>query len=225
MSTVPANRIKKVQFYENHITPWTDNSLAIGLSEKEVGDITANTQAARAAYDQQQAAKQAAKAATEAYYNAVEAMGTTGAAVMKQIRAKAESTGDDNVYVLAQIPAPAQPVPKAPPGTPMDLKVEIGGNGALTLAWKCPNPAGTSGTIYQIYRSIGRSTEFTYLGGAGKRTFIDTTIPAGATQLTYQIQGVRSSAIGPWASFNVLFGTNAGGAQEARVEESLKIAA
>ena len=55
------------------------------------------------------------------------------------------------------------------------------GNGALIMKWKCANPAGSSGTVYQVFRRIGGTGEFTYLGGCGTKEFIDATIPAGAT--------------------------------------------
>jgi hypothetical protein len=69
--------------------------------------------------------------------------------------------------------------------------------------------------------------EFEYLGGSGAKEFIDATIPAGETALTYQIQAVRSTAVGLWATFNVNFGTNsAGGATTSVTETSApKIAA
>lgn len=122
---------------------------------------------------------------------------------------------------LAEIPAPATPEPKGPPGTPNTMTVTLNGNGSLNLKWKCPNPAGTSGTVYQVYRRVGGTGEFTYLGGSGAKLFVDATVPAGATQLTYQIQAVRSTAIGLWATFNVNFGTNVGGGVTASVTEAV----
>jgi len=212
MSVVPKKPIDKVQFYEDHIAPFTTNATAIGIVTADATDLDAKATAARAAYDAQQVARQAAKTATESFYNALSALSITGAAVLKKIRAKAELTANPNVYTLAQIPAPATPSARPAPGKPTDLKVELDGNGALLLSWKCPNPSGAPGTIYQIYRAIGAEVEnFAYLGGAGSRKFTDSTVPAGATRLTYQIQAARSTAVGPWATFVVSFGTGAGG--------------
>jgi hypothetical protein len=216
MSVVPAKAIDKVQFFENHITPWTTNAVAIGTTTTIVTDLTTKTTAARAAYVAQQTAQETAKAATLTFQTAVTAMAVAGADIIRQIRAKAGSAGD-SVYSLAQIPAPATPSPVGPPGTPTDFSVELDGNGTLNLKWKCVNPAG--GTMYQVYRRIGGDGEFTYLGGSGDKKFVDETIPAGATALTYQIQAVRSTAVGMWATFNVNFGTNSGGTMTASVEE------
>ncbi|HEX3355954.1 MAG TPA: hypothetical protein VHS31_03140, partial [Tepidisphaeraceae bacterium] len=125
----------------------------------------------------------------------------------------------------AQIPAPATPSPKPAPGTPSNFKVSLDGNGALNLAWKCNNPAGTSGTIYQVWRRIGGVGDFSYLGGTGDKTFIDDTLPAGSSSVTYQVQAVRSTAVGAWAQFNVNFGVGGSGAMITSVTESAPVKA
>src|SRR5688500_16204746 len=107
MNVVPVKAIDRVQFYEDHIAGWTTNATAIGTTSAAVTDLQTKTTAARNAYDAQQAAQQAAKDATLAFHNAVTAMSTAGAAIIKQVRAKAEVSADPNVYVLASIPAPA----------------------------------------------------------------------------------------------------------------------
>lgn len=217
MAVVPSKPIDKVQFYEDHVAPFTTNAIAIGLTSTECTDLGAKSTAARAAYNAQQSAQQVARAATETFHNTVDTLGTTGAALLKKIRAKAEQTGNPDVYALARIPAPAVPSPRPAPGKPTDLKVTLDGNGALILTWKCPNPVGSSGTIYQIYRAVGSSEDFAYLGGVGTRKYTDSTVPAGATRLTYQIQAARSTAVGLWATFIVSFGSG-GGSGAASVE-------
>jgi hypothetical protein len=85
--------------------------------------------------------------------------------------------------------------------------------------------------MYQVYRRIGGGSgdgagEFTYLGGSGSKKFVDSTVPAGSSQITYQIQAVRSTAVGAWEQFNVNIGTNTGtGAMTASVEKAPKLAA
>ena len=98
-------------------------------------------------------------------------------------------------------------------------------NGAVTLKWKCANPAGTSGTIYQVWRRDTPTGDFNYLGGTGSKSFDDATIPAGSGGVTYQIQAVRSTAVGLWAQFNVNFGVSSGGEMTASVVSAPKIAA
>ena len=219
MGTVPSKPLEKVQYYENHIAPFTTNATQIGLVTGDVTDLQARVTAARTAYEAHQAAMQTSKNATAAFNDAVAVLGVVGAALIKKIRAKAEQTGNRNVYTLAEIPAPATPSATPPPGKPTDLTVELDGNGAVILKFKCHNPAGSAGTMYQVYRSVGDGP-FQYVGGAGEKKFTDSTVPSGATKLTYQIQAVRSTAVGQWATFVVLFGTNAGGTTTASVKEA-----
>jgi len=220
MPVVPVDKVAKIAFYENHTTPWSTNAVAIGTTATAVTDLTTKTAAARSAYNAQQAAQETAKAATLTLKNAVEAMASAGSDIIKSIRAKAAVTGD-SVYALAQIPAPAAPSPRPAPGTPTDFKVALGADGAVTLNWKCNNPAGATGTMYQVWRRIGATGEFSYLGGSGTKDFVDDALPAGSARVTYQIQGVRSTAVGPWAQFNVNFGVGTGGgATIASVEET-----
>lgn len=212
MRVVPKPTANRIQFFEGRIAPWTEHSAAIGTDAAMVADLQTKTQAARAAYRAQQAAQQAARSATASLHNAVAAMGVAGAAIILQIRAKAETTGDEGVYALAYISPPAKRSPAGAPGTPDGFTVRLLAAGALELRWKCDNPPGTTGTIYQVYRRIGASGEFAYLGSAGKKRYIDAAIPAGASSITYQIQAVRSTAVGKWAQFNVNFGTGSGAA-------------
>ena len=44
--------------------------------------------------------------------------------------------------------------------------------GAVELKWKCANPTGTQGTIYECRRKIGNGA-FTFVGATGVRAFTD----------------------------------------------------
>ncbi len=112
-------------------------------------------------------------------------------------------------------------VPKIPshpgnPGTPSGFKAQLTATGELNLSWKCTNPTG--GTVYQVFRKLGTG-EPTYLGGSGGKKFVDSTLPAGSSQVTYQIQAVRSTAMGAWATFVVNIGVSGSGALAAAVSE------
>jgi len=221
---LPATKLARIEFCEAHNTPFSTNAVAIGTSAASVTDLATKTSAARAAYNAQQAAQNAAKAATNDYNIAVQAMTTAVADILKQVKTKAAISGP-GVYSLAEIPAPAIPSPRPAPGKPTDFVATLEENGAVTLKWKCPNPAGTSGTIYQVWRRDTPTGDFNYLGGTGSKSFDDATIPAGSGGVTYQIQAVRSTAVGLWAQFNVNFGVSSGGEMTASVVSAPKIAA
>ena len=209
MSVVPATRIGKVEFYENHNAGWLTNATALGTTSGAVTALTTLTTAARDAYNEQQVAQAAARAKTLAFNNAVDAMARAGSDIIKQVRAKAATAGD-GVYVLAQIPAPALPSPVGTPGTPYRFQAALKPNGSVELKWKCDNPAGCTGVIYQVFRKVESTGEYVYVGGVGTREFVDATVPAGVPTVMYQIQGTRTTAVGDAAEFVVNFGVSGG---------------
>lgn len=92
-------------------------------------------------------------------------------------------------------------------------------NGALELKWKCNNPSGTQGTIYEVKRQIGTGP-LVFFGASGVKSFTDDTLPAGSTPSTYQITAIRSTARGNPAQFTVNFGIGGSGLTIASIEES-----
>jgi hypothetical protein len=210
MGTVPESRLGKIEFYESHLPPWAASAVAIGTTAGAVSNLAILTSEARTAYDAHVAAQAAARAATADFYDKVTAMhGGVGAGsdMISTIRAFAKSSGDANVYVLAQIPPPATPGTVPPPGTPFDFKVELFQNGSVELKWKNNNPAGSTGTIYEVLRQIDGGA-FVFVGNPGDKVFTDNTVPAGSAAVTYQVTATRSTARGNPAQFTVNFGAN-----------------
>jgi hypothetical protein len=195
----------------------------MGSAVATVTDVQTKLDTANTKYADQLAAQAAAKTATEAADNAVALLSIAGADVIKQVRIKATTAGP-TVYELAEIPGPVTPQPVNTLGTPGDFTVDLGADGAPTIKWKCASPRAT-GTVYQIFRNFDGGTNFEYMGGSGMKQWTDTTIPAGTARVMYKIQAVRSTAAGPWAIFNVFFGTSSSGAMTASVEAAPKAAA
>src|SRR5258705_3241643 len=176
MRVLPPPRVGRVQFCGRHTPPFTANAVAIGTTTTAVTDLQTKTVAARAAFNAQQEAQNAAKSATNTYNLAVRAMTDAVADILKQVKTKAALSGDA-VYSLADVPVPATPSPKPPPGTPTDFVVTLNPDGSLNLKWKCPNPTGAAGTMYQVSRRTGLSGPFTPIGNSGTRSFVDATVP------------------------------------------------
>lgn len=205
MRTVPKKRLERVQYFEDHIAPFTTNAAAIGLLPADVTDLSTKTTAARAAYNAQQTAIQAAQTATTSFYNAWNAMRLSGDGALEKIRNKALVTGNPNVYTLAQVAPPAPPTPAGDPGTPFGFKVELTSTGALKCKWK--NSNATYAT-YQVYRRLGDTGAFEFFAGVGQKKFTDTTVPAGTAMIQYQMQAVRSTGVSEWATFTVNLGNS-----------------
>jgi hypothetical protein len=216
MSVLPKKPLERIQFLENHLATWSTNATAIGSSAAEITALTTKVSAARAGFDDQQLARDAAQTATLNYQLLVRTMRDAASDLIKKVKSKAATDGD-NVYVLAAIPAPATPSPVGPPGTPSNFTVELAQNGAITLKWKCVNPVGAAGTIYQVSRRIGASGEFGFVGASGRKKFVDATLPAGSGPVTYQITAQRSTSSGEPAQFTVSFGVGGGGEMTASI--------
>ena len=214
MPIVPETRIGKVNFYTAHLPLWRANAAALGLTTAEVDALESATLAAAQAQLAQREAEEAAKAATQTFHNGVAAMQTLGASLLRTIKNRAETLDDPELYALAAIPAPRNASRTPPPGIPSQLKVELLATGALRLAWKCNNPDGTTGTLYEIKRRMvsrgmprgGENAEFVYIGASGVKQFIDTSLPPGPTRVTYQITAIRSTRASHPAQFTINFG-------------------
>lgn len=96
--------------------------------------------------------------------------------------------------------------PIGPPGVPFEFKNTLGARGDVEISWKCDNPRGSTGTIYRIFRKDDRESGFVFIGTAGRRKFVDSTLMAGAKRVAYRIQAIRSTKTGDWAEFVVQFG-------------------
>ncbi len=195
----------RIQWCENHVAPFTTNATSLGINATIATDFQTKTEAARAALAARDTAEDALRNANNDLRLAMIAVSDAGAGIIKAVRGRAETVGD-SVYSLASIPVPATPAPRPAPGEATGFKVELQADGSINVSWKCDN-SGSSGTQYQVWRRIGGGEgEFTFMAGTGEKKFVDYTIPAGSSQVTYQIRATRPTGAGPWAQYNVNFG-------------------
>ena len=227
MGVVPNTKTGKIEFYEGHIDDWTTHALDIGLSVGEVGALAALITASRTSFTNQTTQIAAAKSATSACNNDVAAMHALGAALIQKIRVYAETNNNPNVFVLANIPAPASPSALPAPGICDQFEVQLLDTGALQLKWKCSNPTGAVGTVYEIRRKLSTAAPFVFIGAAGgDKTFVDDTVPFGSSSVFYQVVGRRSGLVGPSNTYVVTFGVGGGGGfTVSQVVEGAKLAA
>lgn len=214
MGQIPFSpRASFLAWCEAHTTVWGTNATAIGLLAGQALEFTTTTTAAAAALAAQETARLAYKAATETCNDAFRDLRAITSSNVRIIRGFAEQQNKPSeVYALAQIDPPAPPTPMPAPGQPYQFRVGLLQTGALELKWKCDNPANSQGTVYEIFRRIGPTGAFSYLGSAGgDKTFVDDTLPSGSSSVAYQITGIRSGTRGLAAQFTVNFGVGGGG--------------
>ncbi len=211
MPVLPVRNQDLLDFCDGHTSTFTTNAAAIGLTPAAALLFKNATEKAKADYKAALSADEVKKAAVNTAQESIKALRKVAGDAIKAIKAFADAAPIPSVvYNLAQIPAPAIPGPVPAPGTPTDFTAGIEPSGAITLRWKCVNPVGGGGTVYEIQRKTG-SGNFSVVGVIGTRSFTDTSLPAGSTGVMYQITAVRSTVRGVANIFVVNFGVGGGG--------------
>lgn len=211
MRILPKTPAQQVRRLTTLVPAWAVDPVAVGLSPDRIAEIEALLAQARAAQLAAYEARNAARSATLAFENATAALVRNASSAIGLIKATA-SASSDPVAILARAQLPvtnaAAPGSLPPPGTPTGFRVELLQDGAIVLSWKCDNPEGSVGTMYQVRRCVhGRNKDaFEHLALCGEKTFTDSDIPAESGSLTYEVTAVRSTRRGQPARFNVNFG-------------------
>jgi len=165
--------------------------VAVGLTAPQMASFAPLVAAAREAFNDAVSAREQAKAATQKYYNAVADMDGPGRDYIATIKAFAETTGNPNVYVLAQVPPPAAPSPVPGPTTPTDLRGSIDASGILTLAWEAERSGPSSGVVFLVSRKAPGESAFTFIGATFEKVYVDATFVACEGPFAYRIQAQR----------------------------------
>ena len=225
MSDLPIKQAEFLQFCTAHTSLWAANAAALGVLPSSVLVFKNHSIAAQATFDANEAAKVAARAATNNNDIAMKLARGDAADLIRTIRAFAESTNNPSVYSLAGISPPAQPTPAPRPSKPEMLSSGLESSGALTLFWKATNPRG--GTVtYSIGRKLPGDNSFTIVantggnagannrptGRRGFKNWTDNTLPVNSNGVQYVITGTRGDISGePSEILTVTFGVSSGG--------------
>lgn len=194
MSTYPTSpRSDFIEWCAAQAPEWNEDPDAIGLTKTQAGEFVATTDKAQTALVELEQARQAALVAADKARAVVALLRRQAGEAVRSIRSYAERTIDPpKIYAAARIAPPAGPTPLPPPGRPTRLNATLeAATGALTLTWKATHPAGVGGTTYVIRRRLPGEAAFTLLGTAGKKRFIDETLPAGIENVQYSVQSQR----------------------------------
>jgi hypothetical protein len=222
MPILPSSRIERVEFFESRMSQWSSAATQIGLSTSLMSVLSAQTSAARAAYQAMVAAHNAAAAATQGFYSACATMTETGADYIKTIKSFSATTNNPGVYQIAQLPPPKTPSVQPPPATPANLTATLLNNGAIELAWE---GAIKNGVACSVWRKLNSEANFTQIGMVtGEKRYIDANLPIGAASgVQYQVQAHRT---GLDSEFSEPIAVRFGAASEnGESEGDLKIAA
>ncbi len=191
MSITPQKLLQRLEFYEQRAPGWVTNATTIGLTTEQATQLQNLVTGTRTAYDDAQAARNAAKSATVTQDAAFDAMDTFGAQMIKIIRAFGLATGDPAVFATAQIPEPKQPEPRAPVN-PSNVTFDLVENGALEVRWDGLTIPGTTYLVdRQTWSGTGQPTGFARIATVSERRFVDTNIPTGTATATYRVSALK----------------------------------
>lgn len=189
MSVLPNSRIQQIEWFEQRLAAWLANAAAIGLWPAQVTQLQGEIAAARASYMTSQQARNDSKSATVGFYSTSDALVDDGRDLITTIKAFAEATNDPNVYVLANVPPPAEPTPAGPPDTPTNVTGIINSDGAVELKW---NGTLAHSTFFEVLRMIEGETTWTVLDSVGAKEFLDETVPVGTLSVQYRVRAKRA---------------------------------
>ena len=184
----------------------TDDPLMYGLSAADAAAYSALNTAYQQAYQTAITPETRTKAAVRNKDDAKAALCKKASLLSKKIDGTEGVT--DAQKIDLGLATGTKPSPVSDPGLAYDFTATLNPDGSLKSNWKCKNGRGVTNVMYQVYRRTSATGVPVALGMTGKREFVDTTIPPGATQVMYQVQAVRSTGAGPWATFMVTFGSN-----------------
>lgn len=211
MSILPKRIQDLLDFCDGHTNTFSANAAAIGISSGTALAFKNATDKAKADYKAALASDDVKKAAFSTSQQSVKALRKLAGDTINIIKSFADASATPSVvYNLAQLPMPSAPGPVAAPGTPTDFTAGIEPSGAITLRWKCVNPVGGGGTVYEIQRKFG-SGNFAVVGIIGTRSFTDDSLPSGSVGVMYKITAIRTTIRGTSNIFVVNFGIGGGG--------------
>ncbi|MBY0311703.1 MAG: fibronectin type III domain-containing protein [Phycisphaerales bacterium] len=197
MATFPRDKMQFLLWAQAHAPIWAESAENIGLTAKQAADFSGLVSNLAARSTDQQVAKQAQKAATEAANDAFTETIREASDLVRAIRSFAVNSGDSTVYQTAQIPAPQPATPLPPPGQPNNFRFELVPGGALTLRWKAVHPQGSDNVVYFVRRKLATENAFTLIGASGEKSYTDSTIPYGTDGVSYIVTAQRGQTQGP----------------------------
>lgn len=200
--SLPQTRIARLQYMEGHVAPFSDHQADIGISVLQLGEFTANTSAARDAWDAYVAAQQAESAARVAWRDAIAAATVTARSALRSINTYAKDQANPGaVYALAEVDPPKPREPLGAPEVPGDLRVELDTEGRANLRWSGTRQGGTVFTLQRRTTTTGGQTgAWTTLATVPERTFIDQSTPSGVASVGYRVRGERVGGVSAYSS-------------------------
>lgn len=196
MATYPRDQAKLYTWAKVHAEAWAQDPAAIGVTPAAIAQYASIVDEFQAKATAARAARAEAIAATQASVHAKRAMRDATSDLVKVIRAYAATSGDDAVLNRALLPAIAAAAPIAAPGPCTGFRIDLNGDGSLTIGWTAKHPAGSDRVVYLVQRQLPGEEAWTLLGASGEKSYTDDTLPQGVTGATYTVTAQRGRVKG-----------------------------
>jgi len=220
-SNLPTDPADVITFVSSRASVWALNQPLIGSTPAEVAAVEAILAEAKAAMRAAGIARDAARSATQQYYDAARRLRNASRIVVDNAKNLARASDDASVYQHARLNAPKVRARQAPPpGKPVRVECEAKQFGQVVVTWKCANPRGLHGVVYEVLRRTLEVSErdgkrvvkwgpMEHIGIAGgDKRFVDTTVPVGVPQVSYMIVSMHNGRKGETSNETPLqFGT------------------
>jgi hypothetical protein len=199
MSVLPSKIEQFLTFLNERNEVWSDRSQELGIPTSALTEWTNLVSQANIAFDTAGKARNAAKAAVDAQTVALSNVRKATANIIRQFRLTADrSATPENIYILAQLPAPQPPSPRPAPAAPTDLRATLNAStGNLIIRWKARQQAEV---VYFVSRatigSTGTVGPAELVGTVGGKSFTDEDLPAGAAGFQYTVRAQRGKVSG-----------------------------
>ncbi len=228
MSNIPSQpKLDQIVWFETHLPLWAATPTAFGITAAQVTVIDTATKSARSAYNAAQTAKQAAKNATIAQDAQVRTMLAGGRDLVNIMKSFIENTNNLSLWAQAGLEPNARPGTAPDPTAPYTLAGSLDSQGNVIVKWKASQPAGISGVIYSVRRSVDGGP-FVLLDSIGGKVFTDETVAIGTQSVAYAIKAKRGAQASEWSeALTLRFGRVGGGGMFIASSESkpVKLAA
>ncbi|MFI4917551.1 MAG: hypothetical protein ACIAS6_13725, partial [Phycisphaerales bacterium JB060] len=123
MRTIGRTNQGLLDFFNQRITPWSNNAEQLLLSTSDITTLTALLSDANDKYTAAQEGWNEYKALVDAQEEALNALQSFGSLLVQQIRINARKEGTDELYVLAQIDPRKKATPRTEAPIPTDLQL------------------------------------------------------------------------------------------------------
>ncbi|MDP1662526.1 MAG: hypothetical protein Q8L55_11495 [Phycisphaerales bacterium] len=209
----PVPLSKFIPWSTEHAERWASDPSAVGMTQQQADSVKDAADAAMAAKTAALAARQLSRNATDAQEQAERNLRRAVQTAVMLIDVCAEN--NDNpaaIYSAAQLDEPTAPRAVPAPGKVKQLTASLDPlSGAPVLRWKGNNPRGSGSVTYLVSRKLPGQRGFSFVGtaapsGPTRRTFTDTTLPTGTTEVSYLVRAIRGATEGEPEQVYVRFG-------------------